>query len=99
MLPPPIPLALAICEQIIIEKGTRNITLDSTFNKFRVHDFPSDPQRFHAYCLLTDGEGPATMELVVTRLETDQVIYSHELAASFPSRHATIVFFPPLASI
>jgi hypothetical protein len=67
MVPPPIPLALVICEKVIFEEGTKNVTLVGTFNRLRVQGFPSGPQSFAAYTLLTDGQGPATIELVVTQ--------------------------------
>lgn len=39
MTPLPITLGLSICEKVIIEEGTKNATLVSTFTKLNVEDF------------------------------------------------------------
>jgi hypothetical protein len=85
MTPPPIVLGLNLCEKVIVEEGTRNVSLVSTFEKLTVDGFPSPPQRFALYALLTNGLGDGTIDVVVTRLETDQTTYSHRLAVRFPS--------------
>jgi hypothetical protein len=71
MILPPIVLGLTICEKAIVEEGTRNVTIVSTFTRLVVDEFPSPPQRFSVYSVLTEGLGDATILLTVTNLEAD----------------------------
>jgi hypothetical protein len=86
MVPPPIALGLTLCEKVIVEEGTKNVTLVSTFTKLRVDQFPTGPQRFVVFAVLTDGLGDGTIELVITRLETDEAIYTYRNRLRFPDR-------------
>ena len=86
MIPLPIVRGLVLCEKAIVEDGSKNVSLINTFTKIWVRDFPSTVQPFIAYAALTDGLGEAIMDLVVTRLETDEVIYSYRNRLRFPDR-------------
>ena len=90
MVPPPIALGLLLCEKVIVEEGTKNVTLVNTFTKLRVDGFPSLPQHFAVYAALTAGLGQATMVLAVTHLDTDQEVYSYQNTVSFPDRLAEV---------
>ena len=76
MVPTPVALGLNVCEKIVVEEGTKNVTLVNCFSKMFVDSFPSDPQRFALYAVLRDGQGLATIQLVVTDAESDEEIYS-----------------------
>jgi hypothetical protein len=86
MNPPPIVLGLAICEKVIVEEGTKNVTLVSTFTKLIIEEFPSPPQRFAVYIVLTEGIGDAKMKMLITSLENDEVIHTDEFTVRFPNR-------------
>ena len=86
MTPQPVALGLNLCEKVIVEKGTNNVTLVSNFTKLIVEEFPSPPQRFAVYAALTDGLGDATINLVVTHLDTDEVINTYRASVHFPDR-------------
>jgi hypothetical protein len=86
MIPPPIVLGLTICEKVIIEEGTRNVTIVSTFTRLLMQEFPSPPQRFSMYCVLTEGLGDATILLTVTNVETDEEVDRIERSLRFPDR-------------
>lgn len=90
MNPPPIALGLTLCEKVIVEEGTRNITLVSTFTKLYADDFPSSPQRFAFAAVLTAGQGDGTVDLVITRLDTDKETYSIRRSLRFPGRLAEV---------
>jgi hypothetical protein len=90
MTPTPITLGLTLCEKVIVEEGTRNVTLVSTFNKPAVSRFPTPPKRFDVFAALTDGVGDATIKLTVTSLATDEMIYEREAQAYFPNRLAEV---------
>ena len=86
MVPLPQALALTLCERIIVEEGTRNLTLVSTFLSRRVVSFPSEPVVFSVIVPLVGGSGTGTIELAVVRLQTDETIYSQQGTISFPDR-------------
>jgi hypothetical protein len=79
MFPPPIVLGLTICEKVIVEESTKNVTLVSTFTKLQVDAFPTAPQKFTVHTVLTGGLGDGTIDLVVRNLETDQIVYEARL--------------------
>ena len=86
MIPPPIALALTLCEKAVVEEGTKNLTLVNTFTTMFMEHFPSLPQRFALYAALTDGLGDATIELVLTHLETDHEIRFLQMPVRFLDR-------------
>jgi hypothetical protein len=86
MNPPPIALGLILCEKLIVEERTRNTTLVSTFTKLVADAFPSSPERFTVAAVLTGGQGDGTLDLVFTRLETEEETYSMERQLRFPGR-------------
>ena len=90
MNPPPIALGLILCEKVIVEERTRNTTFVSTFTKLFADEFPSPPQRFALATVLTGGQGEGTVELVITRLETDEETYAIRRQLRFPGRLAEV---------
>jgi hypothetical protein len=88
MVPPPVAQGLTLCKGIIVEEGTRNVTLVNTFSNWHVTAFPSTPQPMFAVAILRDAVGSGTMELVITREETDEVIYSLSRVVQFKNRLA-----------
>ncbi len=86
MFPRPIALGMTLCEKVIVEKGTENISLVSTFNKMSVRQLPSVPRPFAVFAMVTDGMGDGTIDLVVTRQDSDQVIYALRQRVRFPDR-------------
>jgi hypothetical protein len=86
MNPPPITLGLTLCEKVITEERTRNLTLVSTFRTLFVDDFPTLPQRLAFATVLTAGQGDATIDLAITHLATDEEIYSIRRQLRFPNR-------------
>jgi hypothetical protein len=80
----PVARGLVICEKAIIEEGTRNVTLVSCFNRFRIRQFPSGPRSFAVYTVLTDGQGQLTLDLVVSRLDNGDEIYQQSRVLGFP---------------
>src|SRR5258707_12818996 len=89
MLKLPNAVGLILCHRTIVEEGSREVTRVNTFGRLRCASFPSPPQRFVAYALLTDGLGEARMSLVVSRLDTFEDIYE---------RHWPVRFADPLRS-
>jgi len=86
MVPVPVAVGLSICEKVIVEEGTRNVSLISTFRRLRVREFPSRPRPFCVFATLLDGEGDATLNLEITDSATGGVVYAVERPISFPDR-------------
>ncbi len=70
MVPLPTVLGLIVCEKVIIEQGTRNVSLVTCFNGLVVERVPTPPCTFAVYSTLTDGQGRGTIALVISSLET-----------------------------
>lgn len=90
MIPKPIALGLFLCEKVIFEEGTKNVTLVSLFTSLNVDRFPFQPQKFALFAALTDGLGDGIIEVVVTRLETDERIYMRQYPVHFPDRRVEV---------
>jgi hypothetical protein len=75
MIQRPNAVGLILCEKVIIEEGTRSMTLVSNFGRLIVDEFPSPPQHFTVYAILTDGLGPMTLALVIAHLDELETIY------------------------
>lgn len=84
MSPPPVAIGLTLCDKIIVEEGTRKVTLVNTFAKIDERVFPSPPRTFFVFAVLTDARGDATIDVVMTSLNTNQVVYSRQILAHFP---------------
>src|SRR5262249_41232986 len=90
MTPLPMVLGLTVCEKVIVEEGTKNVSLVNTFTKLTVEGLPSPTQRFALYAVLTDAEGEATIDLTVTHLDTDEEVYALQRTLHFPDRLAEV---------
>ena len=86
MRPAPLAINLTVCEKVIIEEGTRNVSLIGTFRRRRVSGFPSPPQDFVVFAALIDGLGDATIRLEISDLETGEVVLERKQSVSFPNR-------------
>jgi hypothetical protein len=84
---------LLLCEQIIIEETTRNVTPVNCFSRRTVGHFPSDPFPFVAFALLTDGLGRMSLKLSIDRLDTLEEIYQWETPFQFPSPLQTVRYW------
>ena len=70
MAAPLIARGLFLCEQVIFEEGTRNVTMVNAFNKRVVNEVPSETHRFFAFAELTNGYGIVPIILACQRLDT-----------------------------
>jgi hypothetical protein len=79
-------LGLTLCDLIIVEEETEKVSLIGTFTKLEVEEFPSAPKPFCVFAALTNGSGDATIDLVVTRLDTDEDLYEEGVGVHFPGK-------------
>jgi hypothetical protein len=90
MVPSPIAVGLTLCEQVIVEEGTQNISLINTFTVWPMSSFPSAYRPFCAYCVLLDGDGDGTIQLTIIQEDTEDVIYDVRHTVNFPSPLAEV---------
>jgi hypothetical protein len=100
MLQRPRAISLNVCEQVIVEEHTRNITLVNCFQRLYVREFPSAPQRLAVHAVLTDGHGTGNVRLAIVRLETLEDVYVRDVQVTFsnPLREFRLLFRPPSLS-
>jgi hypothetical protein len=80
----PVAIGLLLCEQVIIEEKTRNVTPVNCFTQRLVEGFPSKPFPFVVFAVLTDGLGEVRLEVAIQRLDTLEEVYQRTLTARFP---------------
>ena len=76
-------VGLLLCESLIVEEGTHNVTLVNCFTRRKVEQFPSEPHRFIAFAVLTDGLGEVVIDLAIEHLEEGGEIYRQSQTLRF----------------
>lgn len=83
MIKPPVAIGLTVCEQLIVEEKTRNVTLVNCLTHLRVREVPSEPHRLVIYARLTDGLGDGKFRLEMSHPDTLDEILIQEVSATF----------------
>jgi len=86
MVPRPVALGLTLCHYFLVEEGTRKVSLVGVFSKLTSDQFPYVPPTFFVHAALTDGLGNATIDLVFTRLDTDEEVGVRRRQVRFANR-------------
>jgi hypothetical protein len=91
---PHVPTAsgLLVCEQVIIDKRTDNVTPVNCFTTLKAERFPSEPQRFSIFALLTDGAEEVKLDVIISRLDNDADVYRQSLRLWFGDRLQQVRF-------
>jgi hypothetical protein len=84
----PVVQGLLICEQVVIDARTRNISFTNRFTAFRVDQFPSPPRQFAVFASLTNGFGEHELRLELEDLQTGDVMVRDVHSVLFPDRLA-----------
>jgi len=71
----PVVVGLLLCESLIVEEGTHNVTLVNCFTTRKAEQFPSEPHRFTAFAVLTNGLGEVTIDVTIEHLEDYGEVY------------------------
>ena len=79
----PSAISLMLCDQAVFEEGTQKPYLLGVFTGIAVDGFPTPPQRFDVFAVLTDGMGDVAMTLSVVHLEDNREIYAQQLRVQF----------------
>jgi hypothetical protein len=90
----PVAIGLLLCEQVIVEETTRNLTPVNCFTQRIGEQVPTDPFSFVLFANLTDGSGDIVLDIVIERLDTFGEIYRRSLTHRFrdPLREVSFVF-------
>jgi hypothetical protein len=94
MIQPPVAINLTVCEQLIVEEKTHNITLVNCFARLKVRKVPSGPYRLVFYARLTEGRRDVKLTLKVLHPSTLEAILERETSATFshPFEELNIIF-------
>jgi hypothetical protein len=85
----PTVVSLMLCETLAVEPHLGRLSLVGLFHSRSFHAFPTPPQRFTVYAALFGGVGEGTIELMITRLETERDIHRYQRWHAFPDRNLT----------
>src|SRR5438067_355037 len=86
MVPTPVAHGLTLCDYVIIERNTGKVSLIGNFREITLSDFPGVLPPFVVSTVLTDGAGSGMLELVVSRLETDEDLFTYARPVQFPDQ-------------
>jgi hypothetical protein len=84
--------SLLLCDRLAFDPAAGQASLVGVFQALRFRTFPSPPQSFTVYTALYDGIGEGTMEVVVTRLESEKDIGSYQRWFTLPGRARVVNF-------
>ena len=90
MIPRPIALGLTLCDQVIVEEGTRKVSFIGTFHRLQAPAFPFVPERFCVVAILTGSKGEGELALTVTNLQTEEEVSRSTGRITFTNRFTEV---------
>jgi hypothetical protein len=75
-----------VCEQVIVEEGTQNLTPVNSFRRRIVQQFPPEPLGFVVFAILNDGVGEIRLDLAISRLDTYEKVYQRSMPVRFENQ-------------
>jgi hypothetical protein len=75
-----------LCDYVLIEDGTKRASLIGGLTSLEAGGFPYLAPAFFVFAALIDGLGDATVQLVATRLDTNDQIYARRRPVRFSDR-------------
>ncbi len=91
-LPPPIALAMMICDAIWVDPSTGKQTLLGVFSEIGAKEFPVVHPLMAVHVCMTDAEGPVQVKLqLVDADETREPLFMVENELEFPDRRVNMV--------
>ena len=79
----PAAIGLLVCEQVIIEERTQNVTPVNSFKRRFAQRFPTEPFSFVVFAILNDGVGEIRLDLKISRLDIDEDVYERSMVVRF----------------
>lgn len=88
----PVARGLVVCDVVIVEERTRNLTLVNCFTLKRARAFPAH-FHFTAAAFLSDGEGDIHLTVSIQRLDTLAIMRQSSHRVRFIDRMQEVRFF------
>lgn len=91
-LPPPIALAMIICDAIWVDPSTGKQTLLGVFSEIGAKEFPAVHPLMAVHICMTDAEGQVPLKLqLIDADETREPLFMVENELEFPDRRVNMV--------
>ena len=84
-------LAILVCDLIIRDEQTHNVSLIGIFNTIHAIEFPTVHARLHVFVSLTDGRGVCNGKLCLVDRETEAVLAETSGEIEFPPDARSVV--------
>jgi Family of unknown function (DUF6941) len=91
--------SLIICDYLVVEEDTRNVTLVNCFARKAFGQFPTPPITCWFYCSLSNGFGQFPIALRIERLESVQWEYEKTENVVFLDRLKEVRYYGRLRDI
>src|SRR5262245_57669416 len=76
-------VGLLLCRMVMIEEKTHNVRLGTSFARLDVDAVPSPPAAFYVYTVRRDGLGEVKLNMVVSRCDTLDEVYTKGFRVQF----------------
>ena len=97
----PYPLAILLCDQIIVDEQSKKKTLVGIFDVIYAKGFPAQHPSLSVYARLTDAEGQYSFRMDYVQVKNDQLIGKGEVPSiTITDRlkvQELVMQFPPIA--
>jgi hypothetical protein len=81
----PIAIGLLLCEQVIIEEDTKNVTPVNCFTRRVAEAFPWRSPPFTVLAWLTNGEGAVALEVIIEAAASLEILHQNQVTLRFAS--------------
>ena len=88
----PIVRGVMLCERVIVEDGTHNVSPINVFTRRWVNGFPSSPLQFDVFPLLAGGKGRVRITVRVSRGDTLESILARNDTIDFADKLQEVRF-------
>lgn len=83
MAQPPLALGIHVCEKVVVEAETRNLTFVNCFTRREVKSFPSEPISFQVCSNLVGGRGRMPLRVRIESLVDFEIIFARSGVITF----------------
>ena len=95
----PLSLSLHVCEKVVVEAETRNLTYVNCFTERKVRSFPAERISFLVCSNLVDGRGRMRLEVRIESLVDFDVLRARNGEITFSDPHQEIRLRVPLSEV
>ena len=81
----PTAIGIVLCDRVLVDKSTNNVTAVEVFNVRLLGSIPGR-SAFYALAWLADGGGELPAEVIIRRLDNLEEVYRHQQTLVFKNR-------------